>query len=115
MKKQLIRLTENDLHNIINECVEKILKEDFQISLSNSGPEGFKNMQNWIAAMNELKTKGETIIHIPVDYDKIIDAKLIKTERDTVYLETKDIHKEYSSFNDAVHALKGYASDMTQK
>lgn len=80
MKKQLIRLTENDLHNIINECVEKILKEDFQISLSNSGPEGFKNMQNWIAAMNELKTKGETIIHIPVDYDKIIDAKLIKNE-----------------------------------
>lgn len=29
MKKQLIRLTENDLNNIIKECVKKTLNESF--------------------------------------------------------------------------------------
>lgn len=29
MKKQLIRLTESDLHNIIEQSVKRIIKEDF--------------------------------------------------------------------------------------
>lgn len=30
MKKQIVRLTESDLHNIIKESVNKILKENFE-------------------------------------------------------------------------------------
>jgi hypothetical protein len=114
-KKQIIRLTEGDLHRIIKESVNKILKEDYQITLSNSGKQGLTNMHNWVAAMNEIKTKGETIIHIPLDYDYIIDARLYKTERGGIYLETKDIHKEYASINDAFLALKGYAEELNNK
>ena len=41
--KQVIRLTESDLHKIIKETVNKILKEDYQINLTNKGKEGWNN------------------------------------------------------------------------
>ena len=69
MKKQVIRLTESDLHQIIKESVNKILKEDFQINLTNNNKEGWNNVNKWRAAANELQTKGSVIINIPLDYD----------------------------------------------
>lgn len=37
MKKQLVRLTESDLHNIIKESVNKVLKEHMEFPSENGG------------------------------------------------------------------------------
>lgn len=71
------RLTESDLHQIIKESVNKILKEDFQINLTNNNKEGWNNVNKWRAAANELQTKGSVIINIPLDYDNFLHANLM--------------------------------------
>ena len=111
-KKQMIRLTEGDLHNIIKESVNRILKEEFQINLNNNGKEGFNNVNRWRAAAQEIQTKGSTIINIPLDYDNFLQANLMKTQRGGIYLETKDLKKEYASISDAFKALQDYAQSM---
>jgi hypothetical protein len=45
-KKQVIRLTESDLHNIIRESVKNILKESFDI----------QNNYNWELALDTINT-----------------------------------------------------------
>ena len=112
MKKQVIRLTESDLHQIIKESVNKILKEDFQINLTNNNKEGWNNVNKWRAAANELQTKGSVIINIPLDYDNFLHANLMRTERGSIYLEAKGLRKEYTSISDAFKALQDYANNM---
>ena len=55
MKKQIVRLTENDLHRIINESVSKILKEDLDnnnslinelLNIKNDIDEAIKSCEN---------------------------------------------------------------------
>ena len=105
-KKQLIRLTEGDLHRIIKESVNKILKEEFQITLSNSGKEGLQNMMNSVAAVNELKSKGETQIVIPTHNDNAIHATLYQSENGGIRVESNVIQDEFPSINHAIQALK---------
>lgn len=112
MNKKTIRLTESDLHNIIKESVKKIIKEEFQISLNNNGKEGFNNVKRWRAAANEIETKGSTIINIPLDYDNFLQARLTKTQRGGVYLETKGLNIECASISEAFKRLQDYAHDM---
>ena len=112
MAKQLIRITEGDLHKIIEESVNRILKEEFQINLNNNGKEGFNNVNRWRSAAQEIQTKGSTIINIPLDYDNFLQANLMKTQRGGIYLETKDLKKEYASISDAFKALQDYAQSM---
>lgn len=109
MKKQLIRLTESDLHNIIRESVNRILQEEFQITLSNDGKEGFQNMMNSVAAINELKKTGETTIVIPTDNGDTVRAKLSQTQNNTIYVDSSTIKKEFNSVDDAIKALKDCA------
>ena len=110
--KQVIRLTESDLHKIIKETVNKILKEDYQINLTNKGQEGWNNVNKWRAAANEIQSKGSTIINIPLDYDNFLQANLMKTQRGGIYLEAKGLRKEYASISDAFSALQDYANNM---
>ena len=109
MKKQVIRLTEDDLHRIIKESVNKVLNEEYQINLDMDGKQGFQNVNLWRAAAQEIQEKGSTIINIPLDYDKFIHARLMKTQRGGVYLETKGINKEYASISEAFTVLQQYA------
>jgi len=111
-KKQVIRLTEGDLQQIIKESVNKILKEDFQINLTNNNKEGWNNVNKWRAAANDLQTKGSVIINIPLDYDNFLHANLMKTERGSIHLEAKGLRKEYTSISDAFKALQDYANNM---
>ena len=109
MSKKLVRLTEGDLHRIIKESVNKVLNEEYQISLNMDSKQGFQNVNLWRAAAQEIQEKGSTIINIPLDYDKFIHARLMKTQRGGVYLETKGINKEYASISEAFTVLQQYA------
>ena len=112
MSKRTVRLTESDLHNIIKESVNKILKEDFQINLNNNNKQGLNNVKNWKAAANELQNKGFVTINIPLDYDNFLTANLEITQRGGVYLETKGLRKEYASISNAFKVLQDYANNM---
>lgn len=107
-----IKLTESKLKQIVSESVKRVLKEEFQIGLNNNGKTGFQNINLWRAAANEIKTKGSTIINIPLDYDKFLQARLTRTQRGGVYLETKNLNKEFASISDAFNTLQGYAQNM---
>lgn len=107
-----ITITESKLKQIVAESVKKVLKEDFQINLTNDGKEGWNNVNKWRSAANELQTKGSVIINIPLDYDNFLQANLMKTQRGGIYLETKGLRKEYVSISDAFKALQDYASNI---
>ena len=107
-----IKLIESKLKQIVAESVKKVLKEEFQINLTNNGKEGWNNVNKWRAAANELQTKGSVIINIPLDYDNFLQANLMRTQRGGIYLETKDFRKEYASISDAFKALQDYANNM---
>lgn len=107
-----IKLTESKLKQIVAESVKKVLKEEFQINLTNNDKEGWNNANKWRAAANELQTKGSVIINIPLDYDDFLQANLMRTQRGNIYLETEGFRKEYASISDAFKALQDYASDM---
>ena len=49
----------------------------------NDGKEGFQNMMNSVAAINELKKTGETTIVIPTDNGNTVRAKLSQTQKAT--------------------------------
>lgn len=111
-KQKIIKLTENELKQIVAESVKKVLKEDFQINLTNNGKEGWNNANKWRAAANELQTKGSVLINIPLDYDNFLQANLMRTQRGSIYLETKGLRKEYASISEAFKALQDHANNM---
>lgn len=104
------------LYNIIMEDVAKIVKkhlnEEYQITLTHDGKEGFQNMQKWVFAMNELNKTGEVVIHIVIDYNKTLTALVTKTDRNTVSVDVEGLNKEYASVNDAFVALKSHAENF---
>ena len=49
-KYMKIKLTESKLKQIVAESVKKVLREDFQINLTNNSKEGWNNVNKWRAA-----------------------------------------------------------------
>ena len=113
MKKQIIRLTESDLHNIITESVNRIL-EDYQLSLSNEGQEGFNNMMNVVKAQNELQTNGEVILHILIGNNEIIDVS-IRKENGGYMCHAKGLEKLCATPSDAMKIAMDYARDINNQ
>lgn len=108
-KKQL---TESQLHNIIRKSVNKIL-EDYQLSLSNQGKEGFNNMMNVVKAQNELKTNGEVILHILIGNYETIDVS-IRKENGGYMCYAKGFEKLCATPSDAMNTAMNYARDIAK-
>lgn len=110
MSKKLIRLTESDLHRIIKESVNKILKEEeYQI---NHLSKNWDSVNQWRAAAQDLQNKGYTIIHIPIGNYKTFTANLAKTQRNTIQLDGNGINKEFTSISDAFTFLQHYVESL---
>ena len=90
----------------MEEEVAVLKEEEYQI---NHLSKNWDSVNQWRAAAQEIQEKGSTIINIPLDYDKFIHARLMKTQRGGVYLETKGINKEYASVSEAFTVLQQYA------
>jgi hypothetical protein len=74
MAKQVIRLTESDLHNIIRESVERILSEgssiEYKDEYRNLTPEQLSDLKDKMAA--ELKTpQGKTNMDLKMRYQAV--------------------------------------------
>lgn len=108
-KKQL---TESQLHNIIRKSVNRIL-EDYQLSLSNQGKEGFNNMMNVVKAQNELKTNGEVILHILIGNYETIDVS-IRKENGGYVCYAEGFEKLCATPSDAMNTAMNYARDINK-
>ena len=113
MKQNAIRLNESQLHSIIRKSINRIL-EDYQLSLSNKGKEGFNNMMNVVKAQNELKTNGEVILHILIGNYETIDVS-IRKENGGYMCYAKGFEKLCATPSDAMNTAMNYARDINNQ
>lgn len=105
-----IRLSESELRSFIKESVMAVL-EDYQITLSNSGNEGFNNMRNVLFATKELSENGFVVIHIPIDMHNVLDVTIRKEDGGYVCY-SKNFKKLCATPNDAIRIAMDYARDI---
>lgn len=110
MGNRKIRLSESELRSFIKESVIAVL-EDYQITLSNSGNEGFNNMRNVLFATKELSETGFVIIHIPIDMHNVLDVTIRKEDGGYVCY-SKNFKKLCATPNDAIRISMDYARDI---
>lgn len=90
---------------------DTIRKMNEEIDMGQQGEDDFDDVNKWRTAANEIQTKGSTIINIPIEPNNFVQAKLMKTQRGGIYLETNNLRKEYPSISDAFSALRGYVKE----
>ena len=88
------------------------MNEECQINLTKQGSDDFDNINKWRAAANEIQTNGSTITNIPINSNNFVQARLMKTQRGCIYLETDELREEYASISDAFSTRQGYVEDI---
>ena len=83
-KKQVIRLTENDLHKIIEESVSKILKENDFV------PHGYKGTSNFGGYEMQVDDRGENARLRDSHTGKVTDWLEIEFDEDGVAYVTDE-------------------------
>ena len=77
MKKQVIRLTESDLHRIIKESVNRILKEeDYETYVDKLRRQNAEKKASWDAFENTIQYGSDE--NIPTELDNSFDYKVNK-------------------------------------
>ena len=85
MSKKLIRLTENDIHRIVKESVEKILKEEQDIEFSNDC-QMLYNLLDDVCGGDEIRETMIQMSDIDFDDDGNIIENWIYDKRIMLYL-----------------------------
>lgn len=117
MKKQIIRLTESDLHNIIENTVNRVLKEyennDYGIiSNNNVGKQGMKKAKMF----NEIKLKlinNENVSYnLPIDFDKVFSINISPLGNNVFSIETNYGNKKQVGVDNVLKVINDMYTDI---
>lgn len=96
MKKQIIRLTEDDLHKIVENTINRILKENDYglLTTNNTGKLGLRNAK----IFNDIRQKlnnGESVSYqFPLTMDKVLSANITPLHDNVFNVETNYTSKQ---------------------